>query len=280
LEDGYVVKSSFESPEPLPADYTRHYVIISRGEDRSRGILYAHLADTALAERQQVSRGDYVGSVVNWETSGFDHLHLQLVSRYDSGAGTDEVWASGEAKDDGNPLLELTACFEDDDPPAIEEVPSPSGPVAFEFLKPNGDPLPAAGLTGSIVIVARLHDQCADNDPLECTRSSPPDVIASQVVAPLSFELSVRCTSDTSVAEKVFSLDLKRDVRDKLITDVYHSGSIGTYSERSLRFNLTYDPSNGCAWTPTESGAYELTLTVEDAAGLKTSLPPFPVTVL
>src|SRR5688572_5259631 len=77
LEEGYVVKSTFEDGQARPVDYTRHHVIVSRGEDRSRGILYGHLADTQFSLGAKVPRGAFLGSVVNWETSGFDHLHLQ-----------------------------------------------------------------------------------------------------------------------------------------------------------------------------------------------------------
>src|SRR5687767_3702610 len=202
-----------------------------------------------------------------------------MVSRYDSGLGSNDVWAGGEEKDDGNPLVEFADCFQDDDAPVVEPIESSTGPVDFEFIELDGDTPEAHELKDPVVIVAVLHDQCAVTDALECTWDSDPDVVAAREVAPLAFKLGVRCTSDSNVAEQVYALDLKRDVRAKQVAEVYGPDTIGTCSQRKLRFNLSYDPPNKSLWTPPQPGTYELDLTVEDAAGHTITRPPFQVTV-
>ncbi len=286
LEAGYVVWNSFQKDEYAAyEDYDSHSLIISRGEDRRRGMKYIHLADTPLRLGDKVECGDYLGSVFNFLPSGFEHWHLKLVRRSpaEGSTNTDESWGFAEDLDDGNPLLELGEVFQDDDPPSIQKSKPPGGsPAVFHFYDSDGNQLAPDQLCGAVQIVAELHDECGTDKELDCDRPVKPKVVASHIVAPLGFELRIR-SQDPSVPEKVFSLDLSLGVgtllKDEDILQVYHSSSAATCSERHLCFVLSQDAADQFRWKPLQ-GDYSLELKVRDAARHTTTLPLFPVKVI
>jgi hypothetical protein len=294
LESGYIVRTSFGMAELEGlTDYTYHNVILSSGEDRSQGILYAHLADCPWVLGEYVEAGQYLGSIVNFLPSGFEHLHLQVVKRMTTyGTGSDEAWGVIQEGDLGNPLVLLPSRLPavlpesaDNEPPQIySRSPEGSPRVAFSFYAdgPAGeehtDPMQ---LCGALAIVAELQDQCSSGGSMNCARSTTPEVVASDLVAPLGFKLIVRTAEEPTQTVAEFALDLSTSADALPVDQIYHSGSsVGTYDERCLRFVLTYDPTNGCAWKPATAGDYVLQLTVIDAAGHETREPDFPIKVV
>ena len=278
VEAGTVVHKSFAS---TGGDPQYQELIISRGSDFTHGIRYLHLGGSRVDVGDKVERDELIGTVVNWDVwCSYDHLHLQSYSYPERPASG--VWNASYAKDDGNPI----ALF---DPATDKELPFcnsitttlPSGSAKILFFKNDTDTeLDPADLSGSIDVVASLHDLCFSEHPVCSSTSSGCSDKSSFEVAPYQVTLKIRGPMPTageterataSVAEKDFDpiqleLAIGTDLECKLADIYYKSSSLGQYDQRDQRFVLTHGlyTSPG-SWDPTP-GTYEVSVEIQDRA--------------
>jgi hypothetical protein len=275
-------------------------LIVSSGEDLSRGVRYLHLATSEVQVGDVVEQDQLLGTVVDWEdvyseepSCCYDHLHLQVVS-YGSEA---REWSGAYVEDGGNPLslLDLSADIE---PPWLVPSTLDDGTTAdvlvvddqsWKVLDPGGrtpdawDDLQAGR---AVDIVAAFHDLSGGEDP-PVGAGDGCSCSASRELAPHHFELRITPLDDAGDAlapggTELPSLSLEGPIRSPsgMATDSYFEGSAGTYTERELRFVLTHDAgSRSGAWTPPSAGKYRIEITVSDAAGNTLTVPPVDVTV-
>lgn len=298
IADGLVVYSSV-GDSGAKALYQE--LIVSIGEDLSRGIRYLHLATSEVRVGDAVQQDQLLGTVVDWEDVSseepsccYDHLHLQAVS-YGSEA---KEWSAAYVADSGDPLPLLDTSG-DVEPPWLVPLTLDDGTTAdvlvvddesWKALDPGGRTPDAWDdlRTGRAVdIVAAFHDGSGGEDPPAAGTGDVCSCTASRDVAPSRFELRVTPLDAagnplTESGTELPSLSMEGPISSPtgVAGDNYYEGSVGRYTERELRFVLTHDAgSRAGAWTPPSAGKYRIEITVTDAAGNTLTVPPVDVTV-
>lgn len=122
--------------------------------DSCDGWLYAHIDPNQphLSVGDEVFPGDWIGHLVPWPVTGFDHLHFARIR--DAG----QVWGNAGADwvFQDSPLNHLVPNT-DTEAPVIEQALAGS---KFAFCRNNTSQyLPAGNLTGDVDIVARIYDR-------------------------------------------------------------------------------------------------------------------------
>ena len=271
------------------SDATGQELIVSRGSDLSRGLRYLHMASVEVKLGEAVKRDQLLGSVAPWDDPvGCDHLHLQTVSCSKAG----EAWPAGYAADYGNPLL-VFETLSDGLAPVVQPMPSKLGVDLELVLYEDGssNEVVQVELGQPIDVVVCVHDRFTGDTSPEC---DPPDagaVAPSELVAPFGFSLRATWVGATE-AEPLPAASTGPDSRIELGDPVgtlhetalaehlYHGTSVGTFTERELRFVLTNELETGSgAWTPDKAGFWRLEVGVEDAAHNVTYVPARTVSV-
>ncbi len=282
VEEGTVVFSNFRDPT-VAKEYME--LIVSRGSDLSRGIRYLHLGATTVTIGDTVARDQLLGTVANWlAPCSYDHLHLQVVRVNDSTWNPGDPWPASAAADDANPLSVFDPAA-DKQPPYCHQVPSSITTHLTDvlFFRDGTDTeLDPGALSGSIDVVASMHDLCFDGT---AASSSGCSETSSKEVAPLSVSMTITDTtpggsgaSPPAFAPVLFAEAISAESIEHLAKFRYHASSVASYGERDLRFTLTSSDSSGDAWTP-PPGTYEIEIVAKDRGGNEVTLAATKVTV-
>ncbi len=120
--------------------------------DSCEGWLYAHIDPNRYHKNvgQTVTEGELIGYLVEWPVVGFDHCHFSRIK--DAGS----VWSNPDWAFIKNPLVVITP-YDDTVAPVFENA---YGSNLFALCNNNTSQyLSPSNVTGSIDIIARIHDR-------------------------------------------------------------------------------------------------------------------------
>jgi murein DD-endopeptidase MepM/ murein hydrolase activator NlpD len=252
-------------------------LVVSDGDDLSKGFKYQHLKDIQFTTGQCVERDDALGKVRNFTPfSSFDHVHFQFVQK---GCGADpppcDDWVT--EVDAGNPLLLFPARMDSARPTVHDLGPANSRPGPLLFFKDNdkASALDPNALNGSVDIVGCVTERFPDGAATACPSAAGCSQGFSTDVAPYRLTVSVlwdyeaSSTSNPCVPQRVLyhnSIRLDGPSPDVMtaadLPSFYRSDGVGNYTEDRPLFVLTHCANSGGSWN-TASGLENVTLPVD-----------------